>query len=207
VGRFDPRRRWSRTRRTFTSFNYVSWRPTHRGWSCRAGHELSSKGNPSDPPTVCSRPEHNEADMPALPDTGSPPTVMNACCQHCREWSKPDPAAHQNNPLAALQSVQTGTRPPPVYILTIFAGGIRANLRKSTGDDKTTLRNGLNGKKVQFTGSCLRGDLPPGSLEWPRRRVESPPAVVLVGRCSDDDPALLRATENVAGSMNKLLIR
>lgn len=144
----------------------------------------------------------NGVDMPALLDTGSPVTVMNAqAAKIAGVESTPDPAANNNNPLAALQSkFQQAQATSRGDILTIFgAGGKRVNLCKSTGKEVDVSMNGSNGKKVQFgSGPVYVGDLP-GLAALNGLGVESPPAVVLGMDVLRRRPSmLLRATENEA---------
>jgi hypothetical protein len=144
----------------------------------------------------------NGVDMPALLDTGSPITVMNAqAAKIAGVESAPDPAANQNNPLAALQSkFQQAQATSRGDILTIFgAGGKRVNLCKSTGKEVDVFMDGSNGEKVQFgSGPVYVGDLP-GLAALNGLGVESPPAVVLGMDFLRRRPSmLLRATENEA---------
>jgi hypothetical protein len=144
----------------------------------------------------------NGVDMPALLDTGSPVTVMNAqAAKLAGVESAPDPAANKNNPFAALQSkFQQAQAASRGEILTIFgAGGNRVNLCKSTGKEVDVSMDGSNGEKVQFgSGSVYVGDLP-GLAALNGIGVESPPAVVLGMDVLRRRPSmLLRATENEA---------
>jgi hypothetical protein len=144
----------------------------------------------------------NGVDMPALLDTGSPITVMNAqAAKIAGVESAPDPAANNNNPLAALQSkFQQAQATSRGDILTIFgAGGKRVNLCKSTGKEVNVSMDGSNGEKVQFgSGPVYVGDLP-GLAALNGLGVESPPAVVLGMDILRRRPSmLLRATENEA---------
>jgi hypothetical protein len=144
----------------------------------------------------------NGVDMPALLDTGSPVTVMNAqAAKLAGVESAPDPAANKNNPLAALQSkFQQAQAASRGDILTIMgAGGNRVNLCKSAGREVDVSMNGSNGDKVQFgSGSVYVGDLP-GLAALNGIGVESPPAVVLGMDVLRRRPSmLLRATENEA---------
>jgi hypothetical protein len=144
----------------------------------------------------------NGVDMPALLDTGSPVTVMNAqAAKLAGVESAPDPAANTNNPLAALQSkFQQAQAASRGDILTIFgAGGKRVNLCKSTGKEVDVSMDGSNGEKVQFgSGPVYVGDLP-GLAALNGLGVESPPAVVLGMDVLRRRPSmLLRATENEA---------
>jgi hypothetical protein len=133
--------------------------------------------------------------MPALLDTGSPITVMNAQAARLQGGVSP---TRQLTKIIRWQpySPFQQARLPPVYILTIFAGGIRVNLRKSTGEVKCVDGTARMVRKFSSSGPVYVGTCRLAALNG--LGVESPPAVVLVERCSDDDPALLRATENEA---------
>lgn len=142
----------------------------------------------------------NRVEMPALLDTGSPITVLNAqAAKLAGIESVPDPAANQGNPFAALQSkFQQAQAASRGDILTIFGvGGGRVNLCKSFKEVKVTMDG--ESENISFgSGSVYVGELP-GLAALNGLGVESPPAVVLGMDVLRRRPSmLLRASENEA---------
>jgi hypothetical protein len=124
----------------------------------------------------------NGVEMPALLDTGSPITVLNAAAaQQAGIETVPDPSQGGRGPFAAVasrfQQAQAASRGD---VLTIMgANGKPANLLKSTAPCRVSLPTSSGAEDVDFQeGHVYVGDLP-GLAALNGLGVESPPAVVL----------------------------
>lgn len=144
----------------------------------------------------------NGIDMPALLDTGSPITVMNAqAAKAAGIESIVNPLAKKGNPLQALQAkFELANAASRGDILQIFgAGGARVNLCKSIAEVDVTMQGGEDddNETIAFgAGNVYVGDLP-GLAALNGLGVKSPPAVVLGMDVLRRRPSmLLRASHN-----------